>query len=441
MNGTVSVRHIPASDIAYRSTQLSEILGQLAEPVPVPVQDSVPVYDGAMITPTWANLVPEHVTLSGTLSAVNAGIYEVTATLGPLGKWEDGTTDPKTIEWRIDKARGTLTLAGTTTPSAWGVGVGYMNYGAYHTIQCNTSGTITATVADSAIATARIRTDGTVGLRLSVIPVKKGTTAITISVSDDPNYITPSPVTVSVTSNIPSSDLAECTWDEIKSAVNAGVATKLWQVGDLSPFIPFQGTMAGVEWDEEFNWRIVHMNNSEIYFQVAQNRNGVEIALYKEGATLYMNPTDTNAGGYEGSHMRNTTMPECEACLPEELRRNLSLTPVWTDNMGNSGEDPSAITCTHEKVWLEDQQEVFRKNWCINPHITNKVSQFQWHEAGNRPVAHSSSNPLLPLPNWLRTPCAINSAFQNVIDNGGLGYWSPFSLNRGIRPIIRIAAA
>ena len=43
--------------------------------------------------------------LSGDISKINAGTYTVTATLDDYLQWSDGTTDPKTLKWRIDKAK------------------------------------------------------------------------------------------------------------------------------------------------------------------------------------------------------------------------------------------------------------------------------------------------------------------------------------------------
>ena len=51
-------------------------------------------------------------TLSGTVSAKAAGSYQATATLNDGNIWSDGTTAPKTIDWKIDKA-----VAKVTTPA------------------------------------------------------------------------------------------------------------------------------------------------------------------------------------------------------------------------------------------------------------------------------------------------------------------------------------
>ena len=48
-------------------------------------------------------------TLSGTVSAKAAGSYQATATLNDGSIWSDGTTDPKTITWKIDKAAAKVT--------------------------------------------------------------------------------------------------------------------------------------------------------------------------------------------------------------------------------------------------------------------------------------------------------------------------------------------
>ena len=53
--------------------------------------------------------------LSGTTSATNAGSYKATATLDEGYAWSDGTSDPKTISWTINKAMVNVTApAGKT---------------------------------------------------------------------------------------------------------------------------------------------------------------------------------------------------------------------------------------------------------------------------------------------------------------------------------------
>ena len=57
----------------------------------------------------------EGYTLSGTVSAKVAGSYQATATLNEGNIWSDGTTDPKIIDWKIDKAAAKVTApAGKT---------------------------------------------------------------------------------------------------------------------------------------------------------------------------------------------------------------------------------------------------------------------------------------------------------------------------------------
>ena len=52
----------------------------------------------------------EGYTLSGTVSAKAAGSYQATATLNEGNIWSDGTTKPKTINWKINKAAVKVTV-------------------------------------------------------------------------------------------------------------------------------------------------------------------------------------------------------------------------------------------------------------------------------------------------------------------------------------------
>jgi endo-1,4-beta-xylanase len=53
-------------------------------------------------------------TLSGTASAANAGSYEATATLKEGYIWSDGTSELKTISWKINKAANPLKISPKT---------------------------------------------------------------------------------------------------------------------------------------------------------------------------------------------------------------------------------------------------------------------------------------------------------------------------------------
>jgi len=70
----------------------------------IPTTTGMLVYDGTEQSPEWVNYDSTKLTISGITSAVESGIY--TATFVPIDnyEWEDGTSDPKNVDWMIDKA-------------------------------------------------------------------------------------------------------------------------------------------------------------------------------------------------------------------------------------------------------------------------------------------------------------------------------------------------
>ena len=86
--------------------------------VPIPtLESSSYTYTGSAITPTVTDYDSTKMTYSGRLSATVAGTYSITYTLrDPLNcRWEDGTTEDKTLTWTITKASYQMALSKVST--------------------------------------------------------------------------------------------------------------------------------------------------------------------------------------------------------------------------------------------------------------------------------------------------------------------------------------
>ncbi len=82
--------------------------------VPIPSTDSSFTWElGERHTPSVPGYDPEVMEQSGDTSAVNAGTYEITYSLKDPDsyQWEDGTTEPKTLTWKVDKKTSGLTAS------------------------------------------------------------------------------------------------------------------------------------------------------------------------------------------------------------------------------------------------------------------------------------------------------------------------------------------
>ncbi len=64
-----------------------------------------------------------------------------------------------------------------------------------------------------------------------------------------------------------------------------------------------------------------------------------------------MNPTDTNAGGWEASQMRGYLNSDVMTLLPEDLKSAIVPVDKLTNNVGKT-QDISAVTATSDSLWL-----------------------------------------------------------------------------------------
>lgn len=86
--------------------------------VPIPtLESSNYTYTGSAIEPTVTGYDSTLMIRAGRINAIVAGTYTTTYKLrDPLNyRWEDGTTEDKTLQWSINKARYSLYVAKTGT--------------------------------------------------------------------------------------------------------------------------------------------------------------------------------------------------------------------------------------------------------------------------------------------------------------------------------------
>jgi len=136
MNGSVNVPGASAADLALvkKTADDAAALAQKALDASgtmtisaVPSQSGALSYTGQEQTPTWNNYTEETLTIGGVTAGTDAGTYEATFTPNEGYKWSDGTTDPKTVSWTINRATiatvpsqsGSLTYTGSAQSPNW----------------------------------------------------------------------------------------------------------------------------------------------------------------------------------------------------------------------------------------------------------------------------------------------------------------------------------
>lgn len=135
----------------------------------VPSQAGSLVYNGNELTPSWNGYNPDQLTIGGTVKGTAAGTYTATFTPKDDYVWADGTQDPVTVNWTIERAAinntpaqsGALTFTGAEQTPAWS------NYNAAQlTIGGTVEGTNAGTYAATFTPTANYKwADGTTAAR------------------------------------------------------------------------------------------------------------------------------------------------------------------------------------------------------------------------------------------------------------------------------------
>lgn len=187
--------------------------------VSIPSQSGTLTYDGSNKTPSWSNFDTENSTVSVTAQK-NAGTYNATFSL-LRGKWSDGSTGNKTIQWTIGRATianvpaqsGTLKYDGNPKTPSWNSA-----YDSSKMTLSVESKTLAGTYSASFTPTSNYKwSDGTTTAKTVNWTISKGDNTLTLS---------PTAVTLNM-SNKTASIIASRLGNGVISAVsnNTSVAT------------------------------------------------------------------------------------------------------------------------------------------------------------------------------------------------------------------------
>lgn len=154
----------------------------------VPSVASTLIYNAKEQSPTWLGYDSEQLEISGITSAINAGTYAASFTPTSRYKWEDGSSEAKTVEWVIEKAATTITLS-----SSSGIITGKNNKISF-TVSKNSNGEVKATSNNTGVATVSVS-----GTTVTITSKAYGTTTISVYVGEDTNYKASSTKTFTVT--------------------------------------------------------------------------------------------------------------------------------------------------------------------------------------------------------------------------------------------------
>ena len=133
-----------------------------------------------------------------------------------------------------------------------------------------------------------------------------------------------------------------------------------------------------------------------------------------------MNKSNTNSGGWNGSHMRKSVLGNSGtptnpvggslmAALPSDLRAVMKSTTKYTDNTGGGSNNASYVTATTDYLFLLAEFEVFGTRYGANSAEQNYQLQYDYYKAGNSRVAYNHSAVSTAVWWWLRSPYYGNS--------------------------------
>ena len=193
------------TDGGVNTSPVNRVLGNPSRVVisKIPKQSGKLTYNHSAQIPEWSDYNPSTLTLGGTTVGTDAGTYEATFTPAVDACWEDGTSAAKIVQWSIEKATGTMSVAPTEV---------ILNNKAPSVIVKVTGdydGTVSATPKDSSLVSALV---AGADITLSNVDESSGKTTVTVSCSEGKNYTAPSDQVVSVTASFVAQNVYGVSW-------------------------------------------------------------------------------------------------------------------------------------------------------------------------------------------------------------------------------------
>ncbi|MDE6260402.1 MAG: hypothetical protein K2M42_06005 [Oscillospiraceae bacterium] len=413
----------------------------------IPCQSVENVWTGEEQSPSWTGYDPDKMAVSGPTSATDAGGYTVDFTPGPNYQWPDGTHSTKEVMWTIAKAPGNIILSQSELnlkASAMSAIIGVTRPG---------DGVITATSSNAAVATATV-SEG----RVVVQAKTKGSATITINVSEGTNHTAPESKQVAVTVTLPTTSMADNSWDVIADVGFAGNAANFWSVGDARDVVingpvgnftfsnlTVKAFIIGIDHNATREGNGVHfllgkIGTADIALCDNQYPNGVNSTGY-----FSMNTSNTNVGGWDGCYMNKTLLNGASnsllKALPSDLQAAIVPTMKYTDNTGGGSNTASYVTGKTCILFLLAEFEVFGARTYANSAEQNYQKQYDYFKAGNSKIANRHTAVTTAVWWFLRSPYYTGSSTFCIVDTDGTpGNHNAYN-SGGVRAGFRVSKA
>lgn len=256
--------------------------------------------------------------------------------------------------------------------------------------------------------------------------------------------------------------LDENSWDVISAVAAHGMGANYWSVGDCKA-VTVSGTVGTLSINGTYYVYILGFNHNgaanTIDFGTFKSAlsGGADICLidssYGSQVTtsgkFTMNTSNSNSGGWNGSHMRKTvlgsnstpTSPTANtllAALPSDLRAVMKAMTIYTDNTGGGSNTASYVTATTDYLPLLAEFEIFGRRTYANSAEQNYQKQYAYYSAGNSKVKYRHSSTGSTADWWERSPNYRDSQYFCLVNTNGTA--NPYNAfyAYGVAPIFRV---
>jgi hypothetical protein len=203
--------------------------------------------------------------------------------------------------------------------------------------------------------------------------------------------------------------LNDTTWDNIAIVSKLGKAQDYWKVGDTKTV-----AVNGVN----YQFQIIGFDHDTLTTaDGSRTKAGITFQMVDcLSTTYYMNSSNTNSGGWNGSYMKKTVMTTLLNQLPAALKNVLKSVKKLS---GTGGGSTSGTQTTNDKLFLLSEVEIFGTTTYSVP---GEGTQYAYYKAGNSKVKKVNGSAYYW---WERSPrSGDTSNFCDVNGNGGAGYIS-----------------
>ena len=371
--------------------------------IAVPTQSGSLTYNGNAQSPTWSGYDQAEMTLGGVTTGTGAGSYNATFTLKDTvgAQWADGTTEPKTVPWSIQKAAGSVSLnpqsltLDTDNPTK--------------TITVTRAGTGAISAQSSAPGVASVQVSGTT---ITVTGLENGSATVTVNVAADSNYNAASPAQCAVEVSFLKDNFADNEWSEIIAACQSGNVPASWVVGNYKNM-----TING----KAYRIDIIGKNHDD--YADGSGKAPLTFQMHDCYDDLkQMNSSNTNNGGWNSCAMRSTHLPTILNLMPAEVKAAIREVQKKT----SAGNQSSNIQTTNDKLFLLSEIEIFGSTTYS---FAGEGKQYAYYQAGNSKVKNLSGSAYYW---WERSPGSSNSAYFCYVHRGGDADASGASTSYGV---------